>query len=134
MRKPARLFGLTEDEISAIREKAAVFVAKQQGVLPVNQHGYVLAEYRRHKRMAIWAPKSACSTVPQMVYLCPLAQPMWQFTIQVRLPRLGVLGLMGTLDVDAKTGEVIPLTNKQIKRIREHADALVEFQTQPTTA
>ena len=39
-------------------------------------------------------------------------------------------GILGTLDVDAQTGEPIPLTHKQIKRMRARADAIVEFQTQ----
>jgi hypothetical protein len=66
--------------------------------------------------------------------LIPLARPIWQFSIQVRLPRLGVVGIMGTIDVDARTGEVIPLTNKQIKRIDERAHVIVQFRTQATTA
>jgi hypothetical protein len=50
------------------------------------------------------------------------------------LPRLGELGMLGTLDVDAKTGKPLPLTPTQIKRMRVRADALVQFQTQPPAA
>jgi hypothetical protein len=125
---------LTEDEIRAVREKAAIFVAKQHGVLPVNEHGYVLAEYaRRQADSYLGAEVSLFYSTTNGVFV-PLASPLWQFAIQVRLPRLGVLGIMGTIDVDARTGKVIPLSHKQIKQIRERADALVEFRTQTSAA
>lgn len=41
----------------------------------------------------------------------PGERESWPFAIQVRLPRLGVLGRMGTIDIDARTGEVLPLTH-----------------------
>jgi hypothetical protein len=125
---------LTNDEIRAVRERAIIFIAKEQGVLPVDEQGYVLAEYaRRQADSYLGAEVSLFYSTTNGVFV-PLACPIWQFAIQVRLPRLGVLGIMGTLDVDAQTGEVIPLTHKQIKRIRERADALVEFRTQTATA
>ena len=128
-----KVIQLTEDEIRAVCEKAAIFAAKQQGILPVNDHGYVLAAYARRQADGYLGTEVSLFYSATNGVFVPLARPIWQFTIQVRLPRLGVLGLMGTLDVDAQTGEVIPLTNKQIKRIRERADALVKFQAQPTT-
>jgi hypothetical protein len=125
---------LTSDEIRAVRERAVIFVAKQQDVLPVDEQGYVLAEYaRRQADSYLGAEVSLFYSATNGVFV-PLACPIWQFAIQVRLPRLGVLGIMGTLDVDAQTGEVIPLTHKQIKRVRERADALVEFRTQTPAA
>jgi hypothetical protein len=125
---------LTADEIQVVREKAMIAAARLRGTLPVNGQGFILAEYaRRQADSYLGAEVSLFYSATNGVFV-PLTHPIWQFTIQVRLPRLGILGLMGTLDVDARTGEVIPLTNQQIKRIRERADALVEFQTQPTTA
>ena len=125
---------LTTDETRAIREKAAIFTAKQQGKLPTDAQGYVLAEYaRRQADSYLGAEVSLFYSATDGVFI-PLAHPIWQFAIQVRLPRLGVLGIMGTLDVDAQSGEVTPLTHKQIKRIRERADALVEFRTQTAAA
>lgn len=40
---------LTDDEICVLREKAAIWAAAQQGVLPVDAHGYVLGEYARRR-------------------------------------------------------------------------------------
>jgi hypothetical protein len=125
---------LTPEAIQAVREKAAIAEAHKRGVLPVNPHGYVLAEYARRQADSYLGSEVSLFYSATEGAFVPLTRPLWQFLIQVRLPRLGTLGILGTLDVDAQTGEVIPLTQKQIKRIRERADALVEFQTQPTAA
>lgn len=128
------VIGLTDDEIRVIHEKAVILAARKQGVLPVDAQGYVLGEYaRRRADSYLGAEVSLFYSATDGVFI-PLARPIWQFAIQVRLPRLGVLGIMGTLDVDAQSGEVIPLTHKQVTRIRERADALVEFRTQTTAA
>ena len=100
----------------------------------MNGHGYVLGEYARRQADSYLGTEVSLFYSATKGVFVPLTHPIWQFTLQVRLPRLGILGLMGAIDVDARTGEVLPLTHKQIKRIRERADALVEFQTQPTTA
>jgi hypothetical protein len=125
---------LTPEAIRAVREKAAIAEARQRGGLPVDRHGYVLAEYARRQADSYLGTEVSLFYSATEGTFVPLARPLWQFLIRVRLPRLGTLGLLGTLDVDAQTGEVIPLTNKQIKRIRERADALVEFRTQATAA
>ena len=125
---------LTNDEIRVVREKATIFAARKRGVLPLNEHGYVLAEYaRRQADSYLGMQVSLFYSAADGVFV-PLARPLWQFSIQVRLPRLGVLGILGTIDVDAQTGEVMQLTHKQIKRIRERADAIVEFRTQAAAA
>jgi hypothetical protein len=103
-------------------------------VLPLNTQGYVVAEYaRRQADRYLGMQVSLFYSATEGVFI-PLARPLWQFLLQVRLPHRGVLGILGTLDVDAQTGEVLPLTHKQIKRIRERADALVEFRTQTAAA
>jgi hypothetical protein len=128
------VINLTMDEIRVVREKAAIFAARKQGILPVNAQGYVLGEYARRRANGYLSREVSLFYSATDGIFVPLTQPIWQFSIEVRLPRLGVLGIMGAIDVDAQTGEVIPLTTKQIKRIRERADALVEFRTQATAA
>jgi len=125
---------LAPEAIHAVREKAAIAEARKRGVLPVDTHGYVLAEYARRQADSYLGTEVSLFYSATEGTFMPLARPLWQFLIRVRLPRLGTLGILGTLDVDAQTGEVIPLTNKQIKRIRERADALVEFRTQAAAA
>ena len=128
------MIALTSEEIRIVREKAAILEARKRGVLPLNEQGYVLAEYaRRQADSYLGMQVSLFYSATDGVFI-PLARPLWQFLLQVRLPRLGMLGILGTLDVDAQTGEVILLTHKQMKRIRERADALVEFRTQTAAA
>jgi hypothetical protein len=124
---------LTSDEIRIVREKAAILAASKSGRLPLNEQGYVLGEYARRQADNYLGMEASLFYSARDGVFVPLAPPRWQFCIQLRLPGWGVLGVLGMLDVDALTGEVIPLTKKQIKHIRERGDALVEFRT-PTAA
>jgi hypothetical protein len=125
---------LTAEEIRVMHEQAAILAARKQGSLPVDAQGYVLGEYARRRANGYLSREVSLFYSATAGLFVPVARPLWQFSIEVRLPRLGVLGSMGTIDVDAQTGEVVPLTHKQIKRIRERADALVEFRTQTAAA
>jgi hypothetical protein len=128
------VFPLLDDQIRMVRERAAIAEAKTRGALPVDEHGYVLAEYARRKTNGYLSGKVSLFCGATDGVLIPLTRPIWQFAIRFGLPRLGELGILGTIDVDAHSGEVIPLMNQQIKRMRARADAIVEFQTQTAAA
>jgi len=64
----------------------------------------------------------------------PMATPIWQFAIEFRLPRLGRLGIMGTIDVDAATGAPLSLTSTEIQKIQDRANVIVQFCAQKTAA
>jgi len=64
----------------------------------------------------------------------PLEQPVWQFTIRFRLPRLGTLAMMGTIDVAAETRKVCVLSKKRIQEIQKRANAIVEYSTSTPAA
>lgn len=64
----------------------------------------------------------------------PLATPIWQFAIEFRLPRLGRLSIMGTIDVNAERGEPLPLTTAEIQKIQDRANVITQFSTQKTAA
>lgn len=66
--------------------------------------------------------------------LIPLEQPIWQFTIRFRLPTLSTLATMGTIDVDANTRTVPPLSKIRIREIQRRANALVEHYTSAAAA
>ena len=125
---------LLEDQMRMIRERALMATAKGQGTLPVDTHGYVLAEYARRKTNGYLSREVSVFCGATDGVLIPLARPIWQFAIRFGLPRLGELGILGTIDVDARSGEVLPLTQPQIKRMRARADAIVEFQAQTAAA
>ena len=64
----------------------------------------------------------------------PMTTPIWQFAIELRLPRLGRLGIMGTIDVDATTGAPLSLTSTEIHKIQERANVIVRFCAQKAAA
>jgi hypothetical protein len=129
---------LTDNEIQVVHQKAAIFVARQQGRLPVDEQGYVLAEYaRRQADSYLGGEVSLFYSAIDGVFIPVIGKSLdarWRFSVQVRLPKRGVLGVIGVIEVDAKTGEVIRLTSQQSDHMRENADALVEFRTQTATA
>lgn len=64
----------------------------------------------------------------------PMKRPIWQFAIEFHLPRYGRLGIMGTIDVDAETGQPVPLIPKEILKIQDRSDAIIRFYTQAAAA
>jgi hypothetical protein len=124
---------LTNVELRAVREKAAILAARQQAVLPLDQHGYVLAEYARRRASSYLDEHLSMfygGTDPVFVAGEP---PVWQVTIVFHMYDVGPFTL-GVLDVDAKTGEPLPLSKRQLQRIRERTRAITRHQTSPAAA
>lgn len=128
------VLALSSDQLRMVRERAVIAAARSQKRLPTDEHGHVLAEYARRKANGYLslAVSLFCSASDEL--FIPLKRPIWQFAIRFRLPSLGELGILGTLDVDAQTGAAIPLTNQQIEQIQERANAIVQFRSQKTAA
>jgi hypothetical protein len=128
-----QVVALSNQEIRVILEKAVIYAARKQGRLPLNEQGHVLAEYARRRADRYLGDHIGMffgATDPVFV---PTEPPRWQMTVVFKMVDIGPLTL-GTLDVDARTGEPAPLTAKQIKQMQERVHAIVEFQTQTTTA
>lgn len=123
----------TEHEIRVIREKAAVLAANKAGVLPLDQRGYVLGEYARRRANRYLGDHIAMYFGAADPVFVTGAPPCWQVTIVFKMYDIGPL-TVGTLAVDAKSGEPQALTTQQIQQIKERAHAFVELQTQTTTA
>ena len=61
-------------------------------------------------------------------------QPVWRVPAVLSLPGLGEVSTIGTVDVDAETGKIIPLPETQLSRMQEIAHALAaHFAPQATT-
>ena len=52
-------------------------------------------------------------------------QPLWRLDIDLCLPEFGYIATLGSIDVDAMIGAVVPLTANQLTSLQERADALV---------
>ncbi|MCL4860657.1 MAG: hypothetical protein KJZ93_14675 [Caldilineaceae bacterium] len=51
-------------------------------------------------------------------------RPVWRMTTSLLLADWGRVAQLGTIDVDAMTGDIIPLTAEQIAAIQERANEL----------
>jgi hypothetical protein len=60
-------------------------------------------------------------------------QPVWRFSLEMRLHELGPVATLGTLEVDAQTGEVHSFSGEQIRAIQERANAIITRLTPATT-
>ncbi len=129
-----KVIPLAADQVRIVRERAVIAEANTRSALPVDAQGYVLSEYARRKANGYLSMDISLFCSASDGVFIPLAHPIWQFAIRFGLPRFGELGILGTLDMDAQTGEPIPLTTEQIERMRARADALVEFRTQTAAA
>lgn len=121
----------TDSEIRQMREKAAILKARRQGILPVNRHGFILAEYaRRQAERYLNEHVAMFFNAADPVFVLGKSA-LWQTTIVFKMYDIGPFAL-AFLDINAKTGDVFPLTQEQILKIKERTHAIVEFYTQET--
>lgn len=121
---------LTDREIDKIQQRAVIARGVAGNQLPVDEHGYILAEYARRKTNGYLSREVSIFCGATDGVLIPIKQAIWQFAIRFRLPEHGEIGILGTIDMDACSGEIIPLLPQQIEQMKARANAIVEFQTQ----
>lgn len=51
--------------------------------------------------------------------------PVWRLSLSLRLRDIGDVAILGTVDINAHTGEVDSLTTAQIRMIQDQANAIV---------
>lgn len=124
---------LTSNEICVIEEKAAILAARKQGVIPVDEQGYVLGEYARRQASGYLDDQISMFYSGADPIFVSIDPPVWQVTIVFKMYDQGPFTL-GMMDVDARTGEPIPLAAEQIEQIRERTCAIIGRQTSATTA
>jgi hypothetical protein len=124
---------LATDKLRVIHEKAALYAARKRNVLPMDADGYVLGEYARRQVSSYLDEHISLFYEGADPIFVAGEPPVWQVTIIFKQYHLGPFTL-GVMDVDARTGEPLPLTPKQIKRIRERTRAIIRHQTPVTTA
>jgi hypothetical protein len=121
---------LQHEEINMIAEKAALLEAKQPTVAPVNAEGYVLGEYaRKQASRYLWDHLSMHFGAAAPHFL-PDDPPQWQLTIVFSMYPLGPFSV-GMMKVAAETGEPVPLTQAEIKQLKERVYAIVGSRPSP---
>jgi hypothetical protein len=123
---------LADQRLRMIQERAYIAAAKQRNELPTNQQGFVLAEYARRKANGYLVQSVNMYLGAEEPIFLPLARPVWQVEVYFKMDDLGPFAVE-FLDVDARTGEVIPYTEQQIQQIYERTDAFVKSSSLPPT-
>ena len=62
--------------------------------------------------------------------------PIWKLGVNLHLPSIGYIGQVGTIEVDAQTGDVLPVSADVIESIKVRAnDLIVHFapETKPAS-
>jgi hypothetical protein len=108
-----RVTPLAEEEQQKAKERILIAIAGARGELPL-QDGYVPRLFACRRAGIYLDEHVGFFFTPVDGIFIPLDRPVWQFSLQFRLPHSGNLGLLDTIDVDAQTGNVIPLPPQQI--------------------
>lgn len=120
---------LTDDQIRNMREAGAVQAAQERRELARDDNGYVLRRHARIKANLWISDRIGLKVSAEGGLFIPLEAPIWRFAICYH-----ALGPLAVLDVNAKTGEVAPLTDEQLQAIQENVCAIKRFQTQTPAA
>ena len=119
---------LTADQLRDLREAGAVQAAQARGELARDKDGYVLRYHARIKA-SVWISDRTDLKVGTTggVFLA-IEPPMWRFAIDFHLTDI-YLDPLDVIDVDAQTGQIIPLTDAQLQNIRGCIRAAQRYQT-----
>lgn len=115
---------LSEDEKRVVRERALIAAAESRHERPLVAQGYVPAEYARRRANGYLTEELSLYYSASAGHLVAQGPPMWQFTIRFRRPRRGAAGVVGLLNVDARTGDPLPLSAEQLSQLQDRAHAL----------
>lgn len=62
-------------------------------------------------------------------------RPVWRLTVNLHLPHRGKVAAVGTLDVDATQGTVLPPSDEELQQMQERArDLALRFAPETATA
>jgi hypothetical protein len=128
---------LTADEILDMQERALVLAARGRGdKLAYSADGFIVAYQAKIKASVYVSDQIAffagADGRPTWIAGDP---PVWRVATVLRLRDRGKVADLGVVDVDACTGEVIPLTNSELQTRREQAEhAALTAQLSPATA
>ena len=109
---------LTGEQMRNLQEAGAVQAAQARGELARDEQGYVLRYHARIKASVWISDRIDLKVGASGGAFLPLDPPVWRFSIDLNLADEH-LEPLGVIDVDAATGQVVPLTAKQLQLIRE---------------
>ncbi len=122
-----RIINLTDDQIQDMREAGPVQLAQKRGELARGTDNYILRYHARIKA-SVWISNHVDLKVgADGGVLIPLAPPIWRFSIYYRAEGSNLTPL-GVIDVEAQSGQIIPLRDQQLQAIQECVRAAKQHQ------
>ena len=117
-----KVFPLTDDEIQEIQERTEVMAAYRRQEVARDEQGFILP-YQAKIRVNGYLSKyvaffASAEGRPQWIAGSP---PLWRVAAMLCVGDPGKVCELGVIDVNAQTGEIIPLTNQQIQTIQRRA-------------
>jgi hypothetical protein len=117
-----KIIPLDDEQLQDLHERAVVIEAKSRKTIARTEHGYILpflAKTRVNgylsRHIAFFA---SASGQPTFVASNP---PVWRVTTALRLSDHDQVIELGVVEVNALTGEVIPLPEHQLQTMQNHA-------------
>lgn len=114
---------LTHEQIRNMKEAAAVRAAQQRGEMARDESGHILRYHARVQSNAWISNRVDLKVGTTGGIFIPAEPPIWRFSIHLHADGVE-LGPLDVIDVHAKTGQVIPLTEQQLELIRGGVRAL----------
>lgn len=127
-----KVIAVSAKEIQAMQERSVIGAARKQNVLPRNEDGFVLSEYARRCATAYLSDTLSLFFGAIDPVFVPSNPPRWRVTIEFKMYEVGPFSV-GMLDIDAHDGDVLPLTDSQIKQIQERTSAFIGHQKSAAT-
>ncbi|MEI2692592.1 MAG: hypothetical protein V9H69_23860 [Anaerolineae bacterium] len=150
-----QIIGATElrqqltDVLQAVREQRATYVVETFGrsqAAIVNLDEYRQFRQYQHNRDEVFISRDEAQRRAQGYLTVEVAmalrpgepsllggeRPIWRMPIWLHLRGLGQVATLGSLDVDATTGDAIPLSPIAIKEIQDRADVFARRLTLQT--
>jgi hypothetical protein len=123
-----RVNELTVEQIREMQESGVVQAAQARGELARDEQGYVLRSQARIKASVWISDRVDLKVGANGGAFLPLDPPVWRFSIDFHLGER-FLDPLGVIDVEATTGQVVPLSDEQIQAIQECVRAAKRLQT-----
>lgn len=124
---------IPEEKLRDMREAGAVQAAQERRELARDAAGYVLRSHARIKATVWISDRVDLKVGASGGVFTALPQPRWRFAIDFHLADLH-LEQLDLIEVDAQTGQVIPLSEEQLQRIREGVCAAKRLQDMAAAA
>ncbi len=119
------VIALTNEQSETIQAISHLLTAETKQEIARDEQGYVLRQYAQGVATRWLSDHLTMHFSATDALFVPLDPPLWQLSIRFRLPQTGEIKPLGVLDVNALTGEVAPLSRKQIRTIQERVHAII---------